>query len=139
MGKPNGKQMPVLAPKTILVVEDDVLIRLSMADELMGAGFRVIQAATADEALKILNSSFEPDVVLTDIRMPGSLDGLALATRVRAQWPHLKIIVISSELPTDLPTAVADAFYAKPFNLSIVLTCIAQLLGLQQPTLGHSE
>jgi two-component system, response regulator PdtaR len=130
MGEPNGKQVPVPAPKAILVVEDDVLIRLAIADDLIAAGFHVIQAASADEALKVLRSIVGVDLVLTDIRMPGSFDGLGLAEQVRAGWPDLKIVVLSGDLPAVPPANLADAFLSKPYNLSAMLAVVKQLLGV---------
>jgi two-component system, response regulator PdtaR len=125
----NGKPLSAAAAKTILVVEDDVLIRLAVADDLMAAGFRVVQAANADEALKVLESKIALDLVVTDIRMPGSLDGLALAARIRQQWSHVRIVVVSGELLPAPPVALADAFVPKPYSFSTVLACINQLLG----------
>jgi CheY-like chemotaxis protein len=129
MGEPNGRPALPPAHKTILVVEDDVLIRFMIADDLMASGYQIIQAATADEALKVLQSSAHLDLILTDIRMPGSMDGLALAARARAQWPHLKIIVLSGDLPAISATIPADAFIPKPYSASAVLICVKQLLG----------
>jgi CheY-like chemotaxis protein len=125
----NGKPLSAAAVKTILVVEDDVLIRLAVADDLMAAGFRVVQAANADEALKVLESKIDLDLVFTDIRMPGSLDGLALAARIRQHWSQLRIVVASGELLPALPVALADAFLPKPYSSSTILACINQLLG----------
>jgi CheY-like chemotaxis protein len=129
MGEPNGRPASSPAQKTILVVEDNVLIRFAVADDLMAGGFLVIQAAHADEALEILHSSIHVDLVVTDIRMPGSIDGLALAARIRVLWPRLKIIVLSGDLPA-MPqgAAVADVFLPKPYSASAVLTCIKQLV-----------
>jgi CheY-like chemotaxis protein len=129
MGEPNGQ--PVLSPahKTILVVEDDVLIRFMIADDLMANGFNVIQAATADEALTVLYSAVSFDLVLTDIRMPGSLDGLAFAARIRAEQPHLKVVILSGDIPaTPHVASLADAFLSKPYSPSAVLICVKQLL-----------
>ena len=130
VGEPNGKQVPAPVPKAILVVEDDVLIRLAVADDLMAAGFHVIQAANADEALKVLRSFVGVDLVLTDIHMPGSFDGLGLARQVRAGWPDLKIVVLSGDLPSVRPTDLADAFLSKPYNFSAILAVVKQLLGV---------
>lgn len=120
--------MEAAEPQTILVVEDEILIRLLLADSLREAGFDVIQAATADEALDVLKSSQRVDLVATDVRMPGSVDGLGLASRLRADWPHLKVIVLSGHL-VRLPRAdLADAFIQKPFLAKAVITAIRQLL-----------
>ena len=67
------------AKKTVLVVEDEVLIRLYLSEEIRAAGFTVIEAASADEAFEVLKSRNDIDLVLTDIRMPGTMDGLQLA------------------------------------------------------------
>lgn len=117
------------APSTILVVEDEVLIRLLIADVLMGAGFQVIQAASADEALQVLESSIELDLVMTDIRMPGSLNGLELVNRVRSNWPALKIVILSGEHAPTLSGAPADAVIGKPFRPADVVGHVKQLLG----------
>jgi len=124
----------VAASWRILVVEDEVLIRLMIADILMQAGFHVIQAASADEALKVLHSSVGVDLVMTDIRMPGSLDGLELARRVRANWPSLKVVILSSEYPDALANARADAWICKPFRPTDVVDHIKQLLGPRNDT-----
>jgi CheY-like chemotaxis protein len=120
--------VPVPAPKTILVLEDEVLVRMAVADDLMSAGFHVIQAASADEALRLLLSPAHVDLVLTDINMPGSFDGLALAAGVRATWPALKIIVLSGDLPAEPAADLADAFLSKPHNVAVLLGRVNQLL-----------
>jgi CheY-like chemotaxis protein len=119
------------APWRILVVEDEVLIRLLIVDILIEAGFQVIQAASADEALKVLQSSVEVDLVMTDIRMPGSLDGLELASRVRANWPTLRIVIVSSDASSLRPDLPADAVIAKPFSPIEFVDRVKQLLGFQ--------
>ena len=111
------------------VVEDEVLIRLWIADVLMEAGFQVVQAASADEALQVLHGSVEVDLVMTDIRMPGSLDGLELAGRVRANWPELKIVIVSSEYAATPSCVPADALISKPFRPTDVVDRVKQLLG----------
>lgn len=128
MGAPYGQPLPMPAYRTILIVEDDVLIRLMIADDLMANGYQIIQAATADEAMEVLQSSARLDLVLTDIRMPGSMDGLALAAKVRAQWPDLKVVILSGDLPA-MPSAIpAHAAMPKPYSSSAVLNCVQQLL-----------
>ena len=118
-------------PCNILVVEDEVLIRLLIVDILVEAGFKVIQAASADEALKVLQSSVEVDLVMTDIRMPGSLDGVELVSRVRANWPTLRIVIVSSDASSLRPDLPADAVIAKPFSPTEIVDRVKQLLGFQ--------
>lgn len=123
-------QTAVEARRTsILVVEDDVLLRLITAEDLRGAGFSVIEAANADEAMTILDGAVPVDLVLTDIRMPGSMDGLALAAFVRQRWPSLRIVVASGERPTQAALAVADAFLPKPYDSSAILARLKTLIG----------
>jgi CheY-like chemotaxis protein len=125
---PSNPPVEVVVPQTILVVEDEVLIRLFLADALRNAGFEVVEAATADEALQLLKSSQHIDLVATDIRMPGSMDGLGLASRLRSEWPKLKIVVLSGHL-VQLPSAgIADALIGKPYLVEAVITQIRQLL-----------
>ena len=126
--KPCKCAMAATVPHTILVVEDEVLIRLMLADDLIQAGFQVIQAANAEDALKILQSSVKIDLVLTDIQMPGSLDGLDLARRVRARWPGLKTLILSAQHAGPARSA-ADAFLSKPYRVAELIDCVNQLLG----------
>jgi CheY-like chemotaxis protein len=117
-------------PHSILLVEDEVFARLAMADALMAAGFQVIQAATADEALKVLHSTVEIDLVLTDIKMPGTLDGCDLAKLIVANWPDIKVIILSGRYIEALATTPADAFVAKPCLMPLLMTTIRRLLGI---------
>ncbi len=101
----------------VLIVEDEPLVRLSAAQAVAAAGFEVIEAASADEAIRLLECRRDIRVVFTDIQMPGSMDGLKLARAVRDRWPPIKIIVTSGrELATahDLPEG--GRFFAKPYD-----------------------
>lgn len=81
-------------PATVLVVEDDGLVRFCAADALSECGFHVLQAASGPEALLLIET--EPvDVLFTDINMPGEFDGLGLARRVRRRWPDIAIVITS--------------------------------------------
>ena len=119
-----------LAPgnsRSILIVDDEVLIRMMLAEELQSAGFQVIEAAHADEALNVLKASATVDVLLTDISMPlGSMDGIRLAGLVRKTWPTVKIIVASAYAPTQVD--VLDAFMVKPVDPDRLVERIKQLL-----------
>ena len=84
-----SEELPGSAAGTIiLVVEDDVLVRAMISDELRDRGHTVIEAANADEALAILSSPVRMDIVVTDMQMPGSIDGSELVRTIRGQWPH---------------------------------------------------
>lgn len=106
-----------------------MLLRLAAADELMAAGFHVIQAGSADEAMSVLGSSMAVDLMLTDVRMPGSLDGLALARHVRGAWPAIKIVVVSGDY-TMAPDGPGDAFFPKPYDAAAVIRRIRHLLDI---------
>lgn len=84
------------ARETVLLVDDEALVRMGAADMLEEAGFRVIEAASADEALRCLTA--DPgniDVLVTDVHMPGALDGMDLAREVDRSWPHIRLVVTS--------------------------------------------
>ena len=104
----------------VLVVEDVVLVRLLLADFLRGRDFHVIEVSNADEALRVLESDFPVDVVLSDIHMPGaSMDGLALARWIGAHRPELKVILASGYVSGTDPADAAyheGAILKKPFN-----------------------
>lgn len=123
-----------LEPKTptVLVVEDEVLIRFVIADELRSSGLSVVEAANADEALTVLRSSAPVDLLFTDIRMPGSIDGLALAALVRTTHPELKIIIASAHSPVWPSRDIADAFFSKPYDPVGVVSQIKKLLVIEK-------
>jgi CheY-like chemotaxis protein len=98
---------------TVLIVEDEVLVRMALADQLREVGCMVVEASDADEALLLLRNDFlQVDVVISDIRMPGSMDGLGLARVLRLERPKAKIILMSAHhKPLEGPTH--DAFFPK--------------------------
>ena len=94
---------------TILVVEDVVLVRMLLADLLRQRGFEVIEAATAEDAVRVLDADFAVDLVLSDVYMPGSaMDGVALARWIHEHRPELKVVLGSGVVSTTDP---ADAAY----------------------------
>jgi CheY-like chemotaxis protein len=101
----------------VLIVEDEPLVRLCAVETVEAAGFKVIEATNADEAIRILESRSDIGVVFTDLHMPGSMDGLKLAHAVRNRWPPIKIIVTSGRekiAEQDLPAG--GRFFAKPYD-----------------------
>jgi CheY-like chemotaxis protein len=101
----------------ILIVEDEPLVRLDAAKIIEDAGFEVIEAASADEAIRVLECRSDIRVVFTDIHMPGSMDGLKLAHAVRKRWPPIKIILTSGrELITQDDLPEGGRFFAKPYD-----------------------
>ncbi len=108
-------------------MDDEVLIRLHISEELREAGYRVIEAADGDEATALLSSVTDVGLVLTDLRMPGGVDGLALARWVRSGFPRIKVALCSTELPPGTSAAL-DAFFAKPIHIFDLLHGVRQLL-----------
>src|SRR3984957_21024563 len=101
----------------LLIVEDEPLVRACAVETVTAAGFEVIEAANADEAIQILECRSDIRVVFTDVHMPGSMDGLKLAPAVRNRWPPIKIIVTSGrELATEQDLPEGGRFFAKPYN-----------------------
>jgi CheY-like chemotaxis protein len=113
---------------TILVVEDESLIRLMVAEALRDAGFGVVEAGTADEALAILQNDAPVDLVFADVRMPGTMDGVALAGLLRITRPDLKIAVASGYSPDWPSPNLADAFIGKPYDVARAVNRIKALL-----------
>jgi CheY-like chemotaxis protein len=116
---------------TILVVEDEVLIRLMISEYLREFGYRVVEARNAAEATRILQSSEPVEIVFSDIRMPGDMNGLGLAQWIGRNKPGVGVVLTSAHVQAkDLPAqACADAsFVEKPYVPYTVLKCIrAQL------------
>jgi len=118
---------------SVLVVEDELLVRMCIVDNLEEAGFKTVEAGSASDAIRVLESRSDIRVIFTDIEMPGTMDGLALSHYVRHRWPP-KIIVISSgkrrPSPDELPANVE--FISKPYHstkLANVLLGIKRQLG----------
>jgi CheY-like chemotaxis protein len=113
-----GAMMP-----TVLVVEDEILIRDMVSEELIDAGFAVVEAGTADQALTFLEARQNIHLVFTDIDMPGSMDGLKLAAAVRDRWPPVHIIITTGKTrPMTIP--VNPLFIPKPYLGSNVVSAM---------------
>jgi CheY-like chemotaxis protein len=114
----------------VLIVEDEFLLRMDAAAVIGAAGFEVVEAANADEAIEILESRPDITVVFTDIQMPGSMDGLKLARAVRGRWPPIKIVATSGHIhvrETDLPEG--GRFLPKPYSPDEVTGMLRELTG----------
>lgn len=101
----------------VLVVEDELLIRIGAVDVVNDLGFETVEASSADEAIAILERRSDIRIVFTDIHMAGSMDGLELAACVRNRWPPISFIVVSGEkrpLASQMPEGAY--FFAKPYN-----------------------
>jgi len=114
----------------VLVVEDEMLLRMRAMNIVEDAGFTPIEAANADEALAILESRSDVDLLFTDIQMPGSMDGLRLAYAVHERWPSIKIILVSGKLtPTDSERPTNSRFFGKPLEVKQMIAEIQDMIG----------
>jgi len=118
---------PAALSRTVLIVEDEPLLRMLIADELRDCGFDVCEADDADAALSLMTPR-EFDLLLTDVQMPGSLDGLALAERVRCDRPRMKIIIFTGNAPDGAQGAFADMILKKPVDFCVLLESVRGLL-----------
>lgn len=115
------------ARPVILLVEDEIFIRLASADWLREAGFAVIEAVDGGEALSLVQAGKTIDLLATDITMPGEPDGAALARIVRATQPELPIVIVASLLPEGA-AAVADRFVQKPYSAAELVRAVKELV-----------
>jgi CheY-like chemotaxis protein len=114
---------------TILIVEDEILISAYLGDLLRDAGYDVVEASNADDAIAILESRSNIRLVITDINMPGSMDGLRLASAVRDRWPPIKIIVATGQgRPTDDRMPRDSLFVPQPYDPRTVIAAVQHLL-----------
>ncbi len=114
----------------VLLVEDELLVRMAAADDLHDAGFHVLEAANADVALAVLETcSNDVQVLFTDIDMPGSMNGLDLAESVQQRWPHISLL-ISSAYHKPHPGQMPDEgrFVSKPYSSEDVVQHIRELV-----------
>ncbi len=117
-----------IANGKVLVVDDEVFVRMLVADVLDDAGFEVIEAADARTALKRLELAQDVQVLFTDINMPPGMDGLELARRVHAQWPQIGLVVTSGyERPSSDQIADGGLFVPKPFRPEMVINAVQQV------------
>lgn len=105
----------------VLVVEDEFLIRMVVSDHLRDSGFIVVEAFNGDEAIDILKSGAPIDLIFTDVRMPGEIDGLGLLAYAILHRPQLPVVVTSGHLEASLAyDGGATRFLAKPCTLDAV-------------------
>ena len=117
------ERIPVL-----LVVEDEPLLRMLAVDVGEDAGFLVVAAANADDAVAILESRSDIRLVFTDIDMPGSLDGMKLAACIRDRWPPIHIILTSGHMkPSQDDMPAGSMFFAKPYRQDRVIDAMRRM------------
>ena len=121
-------QTPV--PPKVLVVEDEMMLRMRAVDIVEDAGFTPIEAVNADEALAILESRSDIELLFTDIQMPGSMDGLRLAYAVHERWPSIKIILVSGKLTlADAEKPTDSRFFGKPLEVKQMIAEMQEMIG----------
>jgi DNA-binding response OmpR family regulator len=120
----------MLGPK-ILIVEDEFLIRLTLAEALADEGFDVLEAGTGDDALGLLQEHPGIELLLTDIQLPGKLDGIGLAQEARRQASMLPVIYMTGRPDSMIETGRSgrEAFIAKPYLPSEVCATARRLTG----------
>jgi two-component sensor histidine kinase len=114
----------------VLVVEDEMILRMRAVDIVEDAGFCPVEAVNADEAISILESRSDISLLFTDIQMPGSIDGLKLAHAVHERWPSIKIILVSGQVkPSDAERPENSRFFGKPLGVEQMITELQAMVG----------
>lgn len=112
----------------VLVVEDEPLIRLEAVDTIEDVGFRTYDAGSADAALKILETQDDIGVLFTDVDMPGSMNGIKLASYVRERWPSVAIIIASGIVDGDKAELPEGAlFFPKPYPTTRIVAALHEI------------
>jgi two-component system, response regulator PdtaR len=122
--QPSASQRPV-----VLIVEDEFLVRMDTGAALETAGFDVIEAGDADEAIAILSARNDIRLIFTDVHMPGSMDGLKLVHFIRDRWPPVKVVATSGHArvtDSDLPEGVR--FVPKPYSAAEITATLRELI-----------
>jgi two-component system, response regulator PdtaR len=121
---------------TVLVVEDDIVIRSPLAEYLRAAGYLIVEAANTAEAISVFAARVPIDVVFSDIRMPGPINGLGLARWVRQHHPGVRVVLTSGAGNGAREAKIAEIFLPKPYQAGEVAACITRLLAQATPPTG---
>jgi CheY-like chemotaxis protein len=120
---------PVI-PAVILVFEDEMLLRMRAVEMVEDASYTSVEAVDADQAVAILESRSDIALALTDIQMPGSMDGLGLAHAVHERWPPVKIILVSGQLkPMDIEIPANSRLFGKPIEAKVMIAQMQSMIG----------
>lgn len=121
---------------TILIVDDEVLIRLALSDFLQERGFKIVEAANAAEAVEIIGrGNVKVDLVFSDVRMPGEMDGIGLANWVRENHSDTPVFLASGDIGKTNAAhrlCTEEPFFAKPYNLDVVATKIRETVAARK-------
>lgn len=127
MDSPDLVPAPQDGAIVVLVVEDEFLVRFTIADELREAGLTVVEAANAAEAWAYLTSGGQVDVVFSDIQMPGAMNGIELARKLRNDYPEIPLLLTSGNIPAERVDGLAP-FIRKPYRSAAVMSVISEIL-----------
>jgi CheY-like chemotaxis protein len=117
-------------PPTVLVVDDDILVRMAISENLRDAGFQVLEAASAHDALGVMLAEMPIHALVTDLSMPGAMDGFGLALAARGSSPEIKVLVMSAFLPENHGARLSPfEFLEKPFPPQILIDRLRAMLG----------
>ena len=117
-------------PAVVLVVEDEMLLRMRAVDMVEDAGFTSVEAVDADQAIAILEARSDVALMLTDIQMPGTMDGLELAHTVQRRWPLVKIILVSGQLKLpEIDIPLDSRFFRKPLDAAEMIAEMRTIIG----------
>jgi two-component sensor histidine kinase/CheY-like chemotaxis protein len=119
-----------IAVPNVLIVEDEMVLRMRAVDIVEDAGFRAVEAVNADQAISILESRSDISLLFTDIQMPGSMDGLKLAHAVHDRWPGIKIILVSGQVnPSEAERPTDSRFFGKPLSVEQMIAELQAMVG----------
>jgi two-component system, response regulator PdtaR len=122
----------IVEKPVVLVVEDEALVRMNIVQVALDAGCEVLEAADAEEALTILESRDDICSVFTDVRMPGSMDGIRLARAIKGRWPPIRLVLMSGlDIPEDFELPIQSQFIRKPYANGQIIAALRQVPGVQ--------
>lgn len=105
----------------VLVVEDEALIRMVVADQLRDSGYDVIETRSADEAVALMEKGLHVDAVFSDVNLPGTLNGIGLVRWMRSQRPQIPVLLTSGAI-SDMPADLRDTeLLLKPYDVDEVV------------------
>jgi two-component sensor histidine kinase/CheY-like chemotaxis protein len=121
---------PNATKPVVLIVEDEMMLRMRAVDIVEDAGFTPLEAVNADDALALLESRSDIELLFTDIQMPGSINGLKLAHAVHERWPSIKIILVSGQVTPGEGERPADSrFFGKPLEMQEMIAELQEMIG----------
>lgn len=124
----------------VLIVEDSTIIRMGAVDLVVSAGYEALEARNADEAIAILESRDDIDLVFTDVQMPGTMDGIKLSHHIRDRWPPVKLILASGvDILEESSLPGGSRFFSKPYDDHAITDAMARLLETPATQPGELE